>query len=572
MSASGRHVIIAFAITFLLLVSGISALAQSDTEVAVGSPSSPFSQNKQNEPAVAIDPTNPNIVAAGANDNIDLEACAAGDTTTCPFTVGVGVSGVQFSLDGGQSWVQPTYSGWTARHCVGPAECVPAVGSTGTLPWYYESGLVSDGDPALAFGPQPDENGDFSWSNGSRLYYANLAANFSAVRSDQSFKGFEAIAVSRTDNPVAAAAGDKTAWLDPVIVSKQNSALFSDKEGIWADNAESSPFFGNAYVCNVGFRANGGAEPVLFARSTDGGDNWSVKQLTNAANRGGQGRSGGRQGCAIRTGSDGSVYVFWSGNFKGESVIIMARSFDGGASFEKPAPVVSIVECGGFDPVQGRFTIDGVAGARTDSFPSVDIANGAPSGADATDQIVMTWCDARLGLNVEQALVTTSTNDGNTWSAPVNAAEAGDRPNFPAISISPDGTDVYLTYDAFLDPWRTNTTDTRRMLGVVRHAEAGALGSWASLHRAPVGDARGSSANGLSSEFLGDYNFVAATRDASVAVWNDVRDAAVCPAINAYRQSFVDGSPIPPPAPKTDCPATFGNTDIFSGRYPDPTP
>ena len=76
----------------------------------------------------------------------------------------------------------------------------------------------------------------------------------------------------------------------------------------------------------------------------------------------------------------------------------------------------------------------------------------------------------------------------------------------------------------------------------------------------------------LTAEFLGDYNYVAATRDDAVAVWNDARDAAVCPAINAYRQSLVDGSPIPPPAPNTDCPATFGNTDIFGASFSDPTP
>jgi hypothetical protein len=563
-------------VLLLILATVLPVAAQGgDTEVTVGSPSTPFSQNKQNEPAVAIDPAHPNVVASGANDNIDMEACNAGDPTTCPFTDGVGVSGIYFSFDSGANWTQPTYTGWTARNCLGPDPCTPQVGPIGTLPNYYENGLVSDGDPALAFGPIPGADGTFSWANGSRLYYANLTANFSAQRSEQAIKGFEAVAVSRTDDVAAAAAGDQSAWLDPVIVSKQNAALFSDKEAIWADNAESSPFFGNAYICNVGFRSagQGGApEPVFLARSTDGGATWQQRQLSQAANtNNSSGRSGGRQGCAIRTDSTGVVYVFWSGSLKNQGVFYMARSFDGGATFERPQPVANVAECGALDPVQGRFTIDGVAGARTDSFPSVDIANGAPTGADATDRIVMTWCDARNGLNKEQALVQYSSNKGGTWSTPVNGAEAGDRPNFPAVAISPDGQDVYLTYNAFLDPWRATTADPRRMQGVVRHADANLTG-WTTLHRGVVGDTRGSSANSLTAEFLGDYNYVAATRDFAVAVWNDVRDAAVCPAINAYRQSIADGSPIPAPAPQVDCPATFGNTDIFGGMYPDPTP
>src|SRR5712692_2513957 len=196
-----------------------------DTLVTVGSPSTPFSQNKQNEPALAVDASHPSVLAAGANDNIDMEACNAGADITCPFTPGIGGSGVYFSFDSGTTWTQPTYPGLTARGCTGvvgdsDADCTPTTGSIGTLPWYSENGLVSDGDPALAFGPKPDSNGHFSWSNGSRLYYANLT---SPLPGASPFNGFEAIAVSRTDDVSSAAAGTKNAWKPPVIITKQSS-------------------------------------------------------------------------------------------------------------------------------------------------------------------------------------------------------------------------------------------------------------------------------------------------------------------------------------------------------------
>src|SRR5436305_4837917 len=281
-----------------LVLAAVAGASNPDTLVTVGSPPSPFSQNKQNEPAVAVDAHNPSVLVAGANDNIDMEACNAGADTTCPFTSGVGVSGVYFSFDGGTSWVQPTYTGWSARNCLGvpgpDPGCSPVPeGPIGTLPWYYENGLVSDGDPAVAIGPKPAAGGGFSWAGGERLYYANLTSNFAATRTDQAFRGFEAIGVSRTDDIAGAAAGNKNAWCTgtagcaPVLISRQSQTTFSDKEQVWADNASSSRFFGTVYVCWASFKGqekgNAAPAPLQVAVSSDGGDTWSQHQISPAA-------------------------------------------------------------------------------------------------------------------------------------------------------------------------------------------------------------------------------------------------------------------------------------------------
>jgi hypothetical protein len=573
------------------------AQAASESLVTDDSPVTPFPQNKQNEPTVAIDPTDPSLVIAGSNDEIDEPRCGGSD---CPFAQGIGNSGVYFSFNGGSSWTQPTYQGYSGRDGVGVGTsgcdgCGP--GPIGTLPNYYENGLVSDGDPVVVFGPAPDSSGDFDWANGSRAYYSNLTSNFSTTRKDFTFKGFEAIAVSHTDDPSAAAGGDESAWSDPALVTKQNqsSATFSDKEDIAADNAATSPFFGNAYVCYSRFQSTSGPPVAIHvSRSTDGGDSWTKPhRLTASFDSPAQ---PGRQGCSIATDSEGVVYAIWEDTLKHHSVFMMDRSFDGGATWEKkPHVVAHVTDVGTFDGVRS-ISFDGIAGARTSSFPSLDIANGTPTGVGAPNTLALGWSDGADGLNHEHALVQVSGNQGRDWTDPTEVEQSGDRPDFAFISISPDGTDLYTVYDAFLSPFRNNTTATRHFQGVVRHSNVAGttLSGTSTVHRGAIGDARASSANSLIDEFIGDYNEVDSTNDVAVAVWNDASNAAVCGAMNDFRQEVVDSGGAAredeadererrhehhaqqeepdAPAPLTDCPAKFGNTDIWSGVIADPTP
>jgi hypothetical protein len=528
---------------------GVAALvagSSTDVLVSVGSPGNVLGRNIQNEPTVAVDPQHPEMVAAGANEIIDGTLC---DTAgSCAVLPGIGTSGVYFSLTSGTSWTQPTYTGLSGH--TGTAK----VGPIGTVPWYYEAGLETDGDPSVAFGPRLGDNG-FSWTNGSRLYYSTMASN---IPGSNTIAGFEAVAVSRTDDVTGAAGGDKNAWKPPVIAAQAKHANgFTDKPGLWVDNASSSSHFGTAYTCWNAIPGPQPLQPIVVSHSTNGGDSWSAPvQVSPGAAPGIR----GPLGCEIRTDSRGAVYVFWWTNVTTPSHEEMARSFDGGVTFETGHPVANVVDEGKLDPVSGVPTMDGIAGARTGSTPSVDIANGAPGGDDATNEIVLAWADARHGVNHEEALLQRSMDGGRSWSSPVSAGASGDRPDFPSVAISPSGGAVYLTYQGFRTPWQSTTTAPRLFLGVIRSAHAD-LTQWTTVHRGAQGDARASTfPYGVFAEFLGDYN-AAATRDHAVLLWTDARNAADCPAIDRYRQSLNINNPLPPP-PLSACPSTWANTDI----------
>ncbi len=224
---------------------------------------------------------------------------------------------------------------------------------------------------------------------------------------------------------------------------------------------------------------------------------------------------------------------------------------------------------------------------------------------DATNELVLTWVDGRDDLNNEHVLFTSSGDGGHNWATPDNVEQPGDRGYYSAPAISPNGTDTWLVYNAFTTPFRDSaegSTNDRKLVGVVLHADVrsgGEVGAFSEFHRGVFGDARGSSQNDLAAEFLGDYVYAAATRTYGAAVWNDVRNAADCPAIDEYRQELHEEAvttgtqtaeaeeprgeelrmqrgpkqqeeeAAAPPVQQV-CPANFGNSDIYGGSYANP--
>src|SRR2546428_242253 len=122
--------------------------------------------------------------------------------------------------------------------------------------------------------------------------------------------------------PAVSRSGDDGAsWKAPVTVSSSsaNPVDFNDKDYVWADANSNSPFFGNVYASWTLFIGNGrfgnsntfSPEPIVFARSTDGGQTWGhIIRLGQSANNG---AGGGPPGALVRTGPGGTVYGFWGG-------------------------------------------------------------------------------------------------------------------------------------------------------------------------------------------------------------------------------------------------------------------
>lgn len=468
----------------------------------------PFPKNKQNEPSLAQNPTNHLNLIAGSNDEIGLPACTNTTPSSCPFTAGISVSGFYASSDGGATW---------------PCQGLIDLSAFGEYAF---------GDPAQAF----DSKGN--------AYYGTLAFPFPPT-TDELATGLQA------DFFVAKSTDGGCSYPTAAKVSGPAPAIFDDKDAITADANPSSPFHDNVYAAWTKFGLQPLMDQIMFARSTDGGATWSTPLPISPAYN--NNVVGGRQGAAVKVGLDGTVYVVWLDTVDKQAVERMSISHDGGKTFPAQNITVAIVTDDGVNPAPGSsFRQD----ART--FPSFSIAPD-------DDTLYVAWGN-RMGDPTNGhavVMLTKSTDGGLTWSTPVVAGDVSSRSAFFASVAAEPGHVVNVAFQAMDD----KPAGTKPGAGVVhydayfaRSTDAGAsFGSPLKISTAPS-DPDGSSTNSLRAQFLGDYITAVAGPDGVFVVWTDSRNATPCPAVDAFRAGTGHK-----PNVITQCPNTFGNTDIFLG-------
>lgn len=265
------------------------------------------SRGRQNEPAVAVDPRNPQVIVGSSNDY-----CGVYNTTSStgvPQPSGPVWLGYYRSQNGGQSFTSSLVPGYPGDQS--PYAARAAVRTAGA------------GDPVLA------------WDNHGRLF----AGSESSGDPDGSPKGFGDVWVGTYENPggpQGPAADDGKEFTRSVVVAKGSSApgtngKFNDKTAIEADRT-ASPCEGNVYFAWSRYTGAGG-NSVYFARSTDHGVSFS-----NPVNLGPSNAE--LQFPDIAVTGNGHVYVTFrrfSGNKRNVAdAVMVTRSTDCGRTFSPP--------------------------------------------------------------------------------------------------------------------------------------------------------------------------------------------------------------------------------------------
>lgn len=298
----------------------------------------------------------------------------------------------------------------------------------------------------------------------------------------------------------------------PVLIANPPSGFSSllDKNHMWIDNSVTSPHEGNLYAAWTAFGGSNDTE-IEISRSTNEGLNWSAAvNISSAINAGSH-----NQGVNVHTGPNGEVYAIWAVYDSwpsDESVIGMAKSLDGGATWQPATRIIS--------NIRGIRNSGTGKNMRVNAFPSmaVDISNGPNRGT-----IYIVWTNIGVpGVNTGSDMdiyMSKSTDQGVSWSTPVRVNQdpsgLGKQHYFPWITC--DATNGNLSVIYYDD---RNVASNQCEVFVSNSIDGGA--SWEDMKVSDVSFTP-QPISGLASSYFGDYLGIHAHGRWVYPVWTDNR-------------------------------------------------
>jgi hypothetical protein len=449
----GKFVLVFAAVALVVGLAARPASAATETALVTVSGPSPYAScsnagqsgtnylNAEVEPSVAVNPANSqNLVGAFQQDrwsNGGAHGLVAG-----------------FSANGGATWGETTlpFSG-----------CAP----NAVLDQFTGTPYNRASDPWVSIGPD------------GTAYAVSLSATESTVSGG-----------GNNDTAVAAATssdGGRT-WLNArLIKSDQGTSpifevthFFNDKESVTANPA----IAGTAYVVwdrlqapshspDAALHARAFRGPTWFSKTTDGGKTWTG---TRAIFDPGQ-NSQTLGNVIVVDRRTGVLYDFFhrfqttgppTFTPRGASVGFISSS-DGGATWSEPTTVAAQQFVTDTDPNTGQ---------------ALRTGEGLPSAAidPSTGQLYVVWSDSRFtGGTINQIVLSTSTNGGQTWTAPAVISKVTGRPAFtPTVAVNSAGVVGVTYYDLRnlpagdtttlpTDYWLTASTDHGTAFGDETH-------------------------------------------------------------------------------------------------------
>jgi hypothetical protein len=442
-------------------------------------------RRQQNEPSVAVDPSDTDVVVAGSNDY--CTAIENGEVWT----------GYYRSEDGGRSWTNSLLPGY------------PDDTSEAGVASPVHGKCAAAGDPTQSF----DAEGN--------LFYGFICFNRSAPVNGSVY---------------VAKYTDHGATYDRTVLVKSGTpsglfltGLFQDKINLTVDQTDGA-HGGNVYVAWSQYDGFAPTNAVLFSRSTDGGLTFSRPFKATPKER------GTASFADLAVGPDGTVwltYLTYPSSSRPTADVWLQGSTDGGVSFGAPTHVASIelFDSNQFAGATGTVDCGDGPFACESGFTFSRFFSNSAVAADE-DGVHVVWA-SELPSGQNKVFARTMGADGTWGDADTLDRFAKGHQWFPDIA-SAEGTLTVIFYDSRADPaydpdvppgntaegvnsgdvvhaWIAESTDGGQSWAETRVSTAGSNFGWETHGSRRVG-------------FWGDYLYVSAVPGAVNVVWTDSRD------------------------------------------------